>query len=602
MQFCISFLSSSTLHTLHLYQKQHILKLPNYQAIYFNTALVFALFIASTCLSTSKAQNLQLVITGQNPEETSIIDSIAYQHEHHSIGSMQKSLKKLSHNLQKIGFINNWHSKLTKINDSIYKSEFTLHKKYNYISISYPELTDSLFLKNYLNTHRIPHNNTSFKLSLQELTQQLNKLNTALAAKGYPFSQLQLTDIRVDSAQLYADLKLHKRKQRFIDSIIIKGYPNFPRSFLRYYVNLKPKQVFNQEEIKQKGKLLNSLHFITTVRDPQVRFTDRKTQLYLYLKKQPANSFEGFLGFSTDEDSHQLKLNGDIAISLVNNLNFGETLNIHYQNTQTSQREFSAELSLPFLFNTPFSVQAGLNLFKQDSSFTTNTQRFSLGYQLTPQINLAIGYKGVTSTNLLEDSFITSQIFTDYKANFITLETQYKKYSTNQSPLFPIQTDIELSFGLGKRSTDTIADQQTLIALKGQHLINLDTRNSIYLHTDAAILISNHYLNNELYRFGGINSIRGFNENSLLASTYASLQTEYRYLLSSNLYIHSIIDYAYSENSLQNSSYSLYSVGFGLGLQTKAGLLRLAFANGKTPEQSFKFSNTKVHLSLSTRF
>ena len=53
---------------------------------------------------------------------------------------------------------------------------------------------------------------------------------------------------------------------------------------------------------------------------------------------------------------------------------------------------------------------------------------------------------------------------------------------------------------------------------------------------------SETYLSNELIRFGGINSIRGFEENSIDASRLGVLASEYRYQLSPNLYIHSIIE------------------------------------------------------------
>ena len=39
---------------------------------------------------------------------------------------------------------------------------------------------------------------------------------------------------------------------------------------------------------------------------------------------------------------------------------------------------------------------------------------------------------------------------------------------------------------------------------------------------------------NELYRFGGLNTLRGFNEEELFASTKGQLTLEYRFLLDRN--------------------------------------------------------------------
>jgi len=107
---------------------------------------------------------------------------------------------------------------------------------------------------------------------------------------------------------------------------------------------------------------------------------------------------------------------------------------------------------------------------------------------------------------------------------------------------------------------------------------------------------------NELYRFGGINSIRGFNENSIDASLFSIINTEYRYQFNDGIYVHSIIDLGYFENETISIKQNLYSFGFGLGLNTKAGLFKFNVANGNAQDSDFSFSNTKIHISISSKF
>ena len=110
------------------------------------------------------------------------------------------------------------------------------------------------------------------------------------------------------------------------------------------------------------------------------------------------------------------------------------------------------------------------------------------------------------------------------------------------------------------------------------------------------------YLVNELFRFGGINSIRGFNENSIDASFYSVLNSEYRYQFNQDIYIHSIIDFAYFENQITALKQKLYSFGIGIGIQTSAGIIKFSIANGNAEHQDFNFSNTKIHISISSKF
>ena len=116
------------------------------------------------------------------------------------------------------------------------------------------------------------------------------------------------------------------------------------------------------------------------------------------------------------------------------------------------------------------------------------------------------------------------------------------------------------------------------------------------------MLISDDYLDNELFRFGGINSIRGFEENSLVANLFGVINTEYRYRLSSTIYVHSVLDAAYFENDLTQSKEKLFGFGFGLGLLTNAGLFRLNYSSGKSENRQFKLSDSKVHISLTATF
>lgn len=82
--------------------------------------------------------------------------------------------------------------------------------------------------------------------------------------------------------------------------------------------------------------------------------------------------------------------------------------------------------------------------------------------------------------------------------------------------------------------------------------------------------------------------------------------TEYRYLLSSNLYIHTILDYGIyqDQTSLKNSKKfsSLISAGVGLGLLTKNGLLKLIIANGSTNDAEIKFYNSILTICYNVKF
>jgi translocation and assembly module TamA len=240
-----------------------------------------------------------------------------------------------------------------------------------------------------------------------------------------------------------------------------------------------------------------------------------------------------------------------------------------------------------------------LNIFKKDSSFTTVNQNAKLFYQINPQANVFFGINGTKSNNLLSAENAISAI-QDYNSNIYNVRFVYQKLQKNI--LFNTNLLFDLELGNGTRDFLNNSENQTRFLFNAFKIFNFNPKNSIYIRLNGSGLFSNTFLENELFRFGGINSIRGFEENSIVASLYGLINTEYRYQLSNSIYIHSIIDFAYLENKLLIQKEKLYGFGFGFGLLTKAGLLKFNYANGKTENQKFKFSNSKIHLSLTAVF
>ena len=135
-----------------------------------------------------------------------------------------------------------------------------------------------------------------------------------------------------------------------------------------------------------------------------------------------------------------------------------------------------------------------------------------------------------------------------------------------------------------------------------KRIFNFNNKNSIYISGSFNSLFSENYITNELFRLGGITSIRGFEENSIFANLSGIINTEYRLKLSNSLYINTVTDGGYVENNIANEKNYLLSLGAGAGIRTKAGLLQINIANGKFNNSAFDFSNTKLHLIFSGFF
>jgi outer membrane protein assembly factor BamA len=540
-------------------------------------------------------QSISLKIKGKNNTETSIIDSTGYRKIFDNYKNLQTEVYNIKDRLARQGYIDTAIESISKQNDSVFKAQLRIGKRVNKIKIYYNQDFDAELL-NFIN-----HNKgiDYFEIEISQLEPSLNVLNRKMAEQGDPFSTLQLKELtKANEDIIVAQLNIIKNQKRRIDKIIIKGYEKFPQSYVKRFMKLKVGEFFNLNAINEKVGLLENVRFASKVKDPEVLFTQDSTTLYLYLEKIKTNNFDGFLGFGTNENTNKIEFDGYLDLRLVNNLNFGETLNLFYKSDEIDQQTIRIDADLPYLFKSPLGLQVGLNIFRKDTTFLNASQYAKVNYQINAKHRLGLGITATNSTNLLDND---SSILNDYKSNYYTLNYNFTDPQF-YDPLFPVNFWIDFSGGLGNRENIIGNEKQSVYRLDTYKIFNLNSKNSIYTRLNSAFLISDDYLDNELFRFGGINSIRGFEENSIVANLFGVINTEYRYRLSNSIYVHSVLDAAYYENKITDNKEKLFGFGFGLGLLTNAGLFRLNYSSGKTENRQFKLSDSKVHLSLTATF
>ena len=480
----------------------------------------------------------------------------------------------------------------SKTNTTIYY--YQTRNKIEKIEINLEFIEDSFLLKEI--TDILP---SDLIFNYETIEENLQTLSNQLSNKGYPFLNLKLTEIKQKNENtLKAKLIIEKNgNKRKIDQIKIRGYKKFPKSYVKHFLKIKNGKNLNLTQVRKKLNRLKSLSFARQIKEPEILFTKDSSIIYMYLEKTKSNNFDGFLGFTTNENTNKIEFNGYLDVELINNLNFGEKLILNYKKDESNQTIFNIDTELPYILNSPVGLNLGLNITKIDSTFSNNSQKFNLFYPINDKHIISAGFLTITSSNL---SNTTENNLLNYQSNFTNLNYTF---SLNQEDLFfNTKTRFSLNLGFGNRKTSSTTNKQQIIRFNGKHIFKLNQSNNIYINFDTQLLLSDNYLENELFRFGGINSIRGFSENTLTANSLLVLNTEYRYILSNNLFVNSITDFANFHNDNLNLNENLYSFGFGFGLKTKSGLLRFIYANGKNENTPFKLNNSKIHLKLSTTF
>ena len=545
------------------------------------------LLILITCLK-SYSQEFNLKIIGNNEEENKIINNIDYKIKHKNIKSVFDENNLFVEKLIIKGYIDHQIDEKKKINDSTFVFKYTLNQKTNFIHI----YMDSIYKKVI-----DPTSKDYIDINFEESENFIKSIIGKLENKGYPFSKVNLTNIQKKNNTLFAQLNITLNSKRYINNFVVYGYEKFPEGQKKNLLRNYQKKLFTQSTLKNLYQDIEKLRYVKQTRFPETLFTKDSTNVFIYLEKSKTNSFDGLVGF-TNSEKQKLIFTGYLDLSLNNILNSGEKLNLQWKSNGQNQKTFDLATEFPFVFNSPFGIKAQLNIFKQDSTFQNTKTSLNIGHYFNYNKKLFLGYQSTESSDIQN---INTGSLSDFKNSFFTIGFEYKNYSTESIP-FPENSNIDFNIGFGKRTSNVFSDHQTATYLTISQNIHINQKNCINLKSQNYLLNSNHYFSNELERFGGSNSIRGFNESSLFGNLFLSILSEYRYILSSNLYIHSITDYAILQNKSSNNQNKLLGLGLGLGLLTKSGNINISYANGSSNNQPIKLSNSIIHIKYKTDF
>ena len=560
-------------------------------------SIVFIIILLNFGINSS-AQNFKLKIIGNSSFEDKTIDSLGYNSDHKNDKSIYEETNKLSGKLSKIGFIENHTLLISKANDSSYVSKFDIGKRTKNIHI-YIGRNSTINKQLSLNLKE-----DTLTLSYIEIETFLNNTIQKLEQKGFSFAQLKLIHLKQKNNSLFADLQYESSQERKMNSIVLKFEENntktqFPEGAFKKLTKKYKNKSFNQNLVKQINVDFEKFRFVNQTKYPEILFTKDTTKVYVYLEKRKSNLFDGFIGFSNTKNN-KINFNGYIDLTLENALQAGEQLLLFWKSDGKNQKTFKASVDFPYLFKSPIGLKAQINIFKQDSLFQNTKTAIDLGYIIDYNTRIYLGYQSTESSSTQKTN---NGVISDFKSSFITINFEHTKTDV-VNIIFPVKTNISLSIGNGKREVIDLGEKnnQFYINLEFMHNFYLNRKNCVNINYHNYFLQSNSYVINELFRLGGFRSIRGFTENSLQANLASIITSEYRYILSPDLYIHSIMDYGYFQDKTTNSNGHLRTIGLGFGVKTKNGLLKLALANGSLNKQEFNFNNSIIHVNYTVLF
>ncbi|MFM7022476.1 MAG: hypothetical protein ACKOXB_05820 [Flavobacteriales bacterium] len=449
---------------------------------------------------------------------------------------------------------------------------------------------------------------------------------------GYPFASVYLDDIVFSGNEVSGKLKMVTNDVVKISEIIIHGDAKLNPKYIYNYLAVRPGDLYKEKVLASIDTRLKELPFVTVKNPSAISFTTKGVIIHLFIDHRKSSSFNGVVGILPNNSSttgstgqSSIAFTGDITMHLSNLVKQGEVTDLKWRGLPNKTQELDLKLNYPFLFSLPVGINGSLNLFKQDTSFINYNSNIGLSYLFTGNnyIKAFVNNKGTNILNPEKNVAIQSNIQNNTTSYGIELYQENLDYRLNPTKGYNFLLTTQVGsktisgakdgyYNLEVKSNDSVSG---FIKIPATSIIyNLSGRGDVYfpffsvttlkLGLQGGWLINPYLFNNDLYRLGGIRTMRGFTDASLYVSKYLIGTAEYRFLLERNSFISAFFDYAYTEKITMTERIIDHPFGFGAGFsfETKAGIFSLNYAIGRQLDNPIDFSAAKIHFGFLNQF
>jgi hypothetical protein len=577
------------------------------------TILLFFVFFFSTFVSFGQ-YILSIQYLDKTVETEKIIKTVKFKKHYKNTTSIERDLQKLVIRLQQNGFNSASLDTIFIENNTCFAHIFIGNKLIiNYIDIEGIEKEEIQSMKIKPDIYRQKSFSISDIFSYNDVI--VNKLwNT-----GYPFATTKINELTPNDSGYTATISVEKSHFILLDSIIVAGNLKLGKSFLYGYLGLKRKKPYNESAMKQVPSRLQELIFADMLQPPGISFSDKEAALYIYANKQKTNQFDGFMGVvPKDEISGKILLTGSLTLDLYNVFTVGENMRFNWRRVQVLSQDLDIYMDFPYLFYSSFGIDGAFALEKKDTSYIN--MNFSLGVRYyLQQRNYVRAYYQFKNAHLINNSSLEYLMQLpdniDYNSHLYGLEIVFSKldylFNPRKGYAFSFRTAIgQRNIIKNNKIADSLYNAINLSSMQLQSLGTLDIYIPIkskwvwYIAFKAGHIQAYQLFENEIFRLGGLKTIRGFDQQSIYASTYGIINNELRFLFGKKSYLQAFFDAAWYECKLNGGYRSDMPFGFGVGISfdTKAGIFAFNYALGKQLNNPIRFDSGKITFGYTALF
>ena len=455
-------------------------------------------------------------------------------------------------------------------------------------------------------------------LDPDQLEDDVQALLDAYAAAGYPLAQIRIAEMQPQpgpAPSLQVRIRIDEGPALTFTRISVPDGVRSSPAYLARVTGLRPGAPMTDYDPSAMQERLRETGLYQRVGEPALRITpDGGAIVHLPLEEEAPGTFDLALGYLPPRGgngSGQVVGNGQLQLR--NLFGGGRVLGLQLDQRPGQVSTVDIHGTDPYVLGTP--VQLGLRFVGEQRDSTYGKQayhmaggyRFGEGLELVGTLVREVTKPGQAGTRLAAGR----QRIDRARALFAGLGVRFHQVDDPVNPRrgFWMETNLERGRKVrsGQRVTaegDTTRQQNTQrqerLRAEGRLFVPAFAQQVLALGLDTRVLLSDTYDRSDLFRLGGANSLRGYDEDRFLGNVVGRLLVEYRYPIDRVSYAYVFSDWGFvqtPETTNLDARRELYP-GFGIGLQfgTELGRFNVSYAlNTEDPSPA----NGRVHIGLS---
>ncbi|MBO6586313.1 MAG: BamA/TamA family outer membrane protein [Gracilimonas sp.] len=437
----------------------------------------------------------------------------------------------------------------------------------------------------------------------QNLRAEIAELIYGMEEDGFPFAEAIIKSITPIKEECLVDVEIEILTGDKVTrpDIYFSGARTNSQDYLRKISRFNSNRQVSPDYLRILRSNLNSSGLFNVVEPARIYLRQGEPVIVFSVEERSLNQFDGLLGYVPDAAGNG-QIAGDVELSLWNVLTQGNGIDFRYQRLRPETSQLNLKASQDWIGEIPVGISAGMQLYQNDTTYQSRDVDLD-GYYLVGSGVKLIGGVGFQSTT--SGSNLPQVVEPDGQKRTARLGFEFTNVDRFDVPTKG--SSIRLILGIANKdlSDDSLTSfTQNSLEFTARNYVPVFDKSVIATSLHGFLLESDKVTTNDLIRFGGANSFRGYAEQQFRAGTMLWGDVEYRFLLNRRSFLFGFAAAGVFErpklltetdNTFQITKY-LFSTGFGLSYQTQIG--RLKFTYAISPEESI--GNGKVHFGIRT--